>query len=136
MVHLKKCQFRTYLLENMSSLNLNSYASIMWIIRSQSKLAANFSNNPRIYSYIFVSKKKKEKKGIMMFPKTLKFFSDVVRNWDLFSKCSYFQFRIIIQNKNPISVNGLLSKQWILIKRLWTIFCHKKCKVQVNICKN
>lgn len=48
LLSLKKNQIVTYLLENMSSLNLRSFAGIMRKKeRSQSNFSTNFSNNPR-----------------------------------------------------------------------------------------
>lgn len=60
MVHLeKKKQMCTYLIENMSCLNLNSYASIVHL---QSNLPAKFSNNPHIYIFIHICIEENKKK--------------------------------------------------------------------------
>lgn len=101
MVHLEKKQMCTYLIENMSCLNLNSYASIVHL---QSNLPAKFSNNPRIFIFIHICIEENKKKEIMMFSKTFNFFQKWLENRDLFLKRSYFQLQNIVQNKNPVSV--------------------------------
>lgn len=48
---LWKNQIFTYLLDITAIFNLIGFIGVMQIVRTQSDLSANFSNNPRIYRY-------------------------------------------------------------------------------------